>query len=821
MNTSASRCLTVLLALTCALTSTSVRGNPAEALEEAKSLGILKGMVSAEMIRPDLLLVTVDGGLVPGSALVKDRTELGLTAAQLQKPEAFVVRAEGVEGFADGVKPVAVHRSTREWFNSKNPEEMWPLVSQGPLVQHDFYLKLPRPLVSGHDYTVEVDSDAIPSEATRSLKLAYDAEKTPTRAIKINQVGHAASAAQRFAYLGWWAGDGGTVDFGDMKTFRVIEDKSGRTVKEGEIKLRRKGHALSGEDVYEMDISDLGPGAYRIVVPGFASSDRFTVGGDPVFETFYQVARVFFHQRCGQELKEPWTAFPKPAAFSVMLESGHEPPGPNNLQEIGRKPVAITGEKGKAIHEEHWKPVVYTPYEGEKSKEMVGGYHDAADYDTFTYHLPATYQLVSVYELYPEAFNDAQLNIPESGNNIPDVLDEAVWALSWYADNQLPGGAVPLGRINLCDSRGQQIEGGKNAPMPPYGIIPPSMDSTPTFAAVAAQVSRVLRPHDAKEADRLLDAAKKAFAYAKDRSVEQIHAEHSTKEVPLVLERDANGKPKNQGLYEARLVLAAAELLRATKDPAYNEYIVQNKKAVNNWQDFELPLWAYTQADPALADPTLQAEFRDMLINDRNWGAEVKAERTFAGAYRMANGDQNWVGWGRAQGINQAPILIYAHALTGDQKFLDAVALNADWHSGANPIGQTFLTSMGVRPPNRPEIAFYLYGDRSNMELFGNAAMGFPIYGFGPPVSTYPANPEDKANNPWPLWRSWRDVWGNWAEIYSEFTIHQTVGPAAMTYAYLYAHDLKKGAVSPEAKPQHPLGNREPLNIRESGAPDG
>lgn len=49
------------------------------------------------------------------------------------------------------------------------------------------------------------------------------------------------------------------------------------------------------------------------------------------------------------------------------------------------------------------------------------------------------------------------------------------------------------------------------------------MKSTPMFAAVAVQVSRLIRPYDAAQADRLLDAAKRAFDLAEKRAIHGLH----------------------------------------------------------------------------------------------------------------------------------------------------------------------------------------------------------------------------------------------------------------------------------------------------------
>ena len=164
--------------------------------------------------------------------------------------------------------------------------------------------------------------------------------------------------------------------------------------------LRKSDDTLSGEDVYQLDISTLPPGRYHIRVPGLGRSDSFAVGGDAIRELYYHANRAFFHQRCGQELRAPWSDFAKPACHTEVYESGH-----------------VVGAAN------------YTPQPDEAKRSFRGGYHDAADFDVFTYHLRSTAQVLSAYEFAPECFKDNDLNLPESGNGIPDLLDEADWAL--------------------------------------------------------------------------------------------------------------------------------------------------------------------------------------------------------------------------------------------------------------------------------------------------------------------------------------------------------------------------------------------------------
>ena len=65
--------------------------------------------------------------------------------------------------------------------------------------------------------------------------MAYDERVTITPALKVNQVAYSSLGRRRYAYLGWWAGDAGKVDFADFKKFQAIEEPSREVVLEGEL----------------------------------------------------------------------------------------------------------------------------------------------------------------------------------------------------------------------------------------------------------------------------------------------------------------------------------------------------------------------------------------------------------------------------------------------------------------------------------------------------------------------------------------------------------------------------------------------------------
>jgi len=430
-----------------------------KAWDMAAKEGWIQGIRHGDLIRPDLLSVTIDGGVVDA---LDPGNKAGIAAlgdpADFQKPQAFSISSPTDPNYRQAMHPEDVGRSSYEGRNCMNPKTMWPLYVH-TIHWHDFFLYLPRPMKSGHTYIVKVETDK--KRAARfkcRWRIDYDDKKTTTKVIKINQVAYSAVANRRYAYIGWWAGDRGKVKFSKLARFEVIDEKTGRSVHQGQVTLRQSDDVNSGEDVYQLDISSLKPGRYHICVFGFARSETFRVGGAGTHELYYHTMRAFFHQRCGQEFRKPWTWVRKPACHSELWESGNFVAGPG----------AIHHSPGNRNEHAHYKPVP-----NEKKKSFRGGYHDAADFDTFTYHLPATAQVLTAYELYPRAFGDGDLDLPESHNDVPDVLDEAEWGLSFYLDHQYRHPRRPEISWFLYEEPDRDMSGNTVKGITIYGIGPP------------------------------------------------------------------------------------------------------------------------------------------------------------------------------------------------------------------------------------------------------------------------------------------------------------------------------------------------------------
>jgi endoglucanase len=79
-----------------------------------------------------------------------------------------------------------------------------------------------------------------------------------------------------------------------------------------------------------------------------------------------------------------------------------------------------------------------------KIRDVSGGWFDAGDTNKYvTFAVQPVHQLLTAFGTNKTAFTDAY-TIPESGNGIPDVIDEVRWETNWLKKMQYPDGSFAL-----------------------------------------------------------------------------------------------------------------------------------------------------------------------------------------------------------------------------------------------------------------------------------------------------------------------------------------------------------------------------------------
>ena len=239
--------------------------------------------------------------------------------------------------------------------------------------------------------------------------------------------------------------------------------------------------ADSGDRVQTADLSSLSrSGTYVLEVPGVGRSFEFPIGPDVFARPLYLAMRSFYGQRCGTavDLGPEFPGYRYPACH---LDAAFHP---------------STGKTGPSTSAKGW--------------------HDAGDYGRYIVNSGITTgSLLWAYELFERRLAKLKLDIPESGNAVPDVLDEIRWNLDWMLSLQDEDGGVWhkqtserfIGFVMPQDDRATSyvIGIGKE----PYK----SSCATADFAAAMAIAGRVYRPHDPAYAEKTLDAAKRAWTW--------------------------------------------------------------------------------------------------------------------------------------------------------------------------------------------------------------------------------------------------------------------------------------------------------------------
>ena len=170
---------------------------------------------------------------------------------------------------------------------------------------------------------------------------------------------------------------------------------------------------------------------------------------------------------------------------------------------------------------------LYDGWTGGYTLDVTGGWYDAGDQGKYVVNGGiAVAQLLGLYERAlrtgtADALGDGSLRVPERGNGVPDVLDEARWELDWMLRMRVPAGERYAGLVHhkVSDERWVPLPMlPADDPQPRY-LHRPSTAATLNLAAVAAQGARLFAPHDEAFAALLRTAARDAYDAAQEHPV--------------------------------------------------------------------------------------------------------------------------------------------------------------------------------------------------------------------------------------------------------------------------------------------------------------
>ena len=307
--------------------------------------------------------------------------------------------------------------------------------------------------------------------------------------------------------------------------------------------------------------------------------------------------------------------------------------------------------------------------------------------------------LLWTWELFGPRLKAIRLNLPESGNSTPDILNEARWNLEWMLLMQDEDGGV---------WHKQTSERFAGFVMPEDDHLPSkvigtgqepykSTCATADLAAVAAIAARVYQPFDAKFAARNLQTARKAWIWA------GIYPSVSFKNPPGITTGEYGDTRCDD-----EILWAAAELWRTTGDKVYNEYFMGHYESYlqsldlltpEGWKDVgPMALWTYALGARIGSNSEVIADIRNHTLI----AARRTVERTRKNPYRVSLRAEDYVWGSNAVAANYGMRLLVANVLAADPIFVETALDNLHYLLGRNTFSISWVTQVGANPYHHP-----------------------------------------------------------------------------------------------------------------------
>ena len=445
----------------------------------------------------------------------------------------------------------------------------------------------------------------------------------------INQVGYAPELPKYVAVLG---SEPLTVKNGSGETVKVFDN------------IDLWFDPASGDKVSLLDLGDLPEGSYTLIQGEEKRS--ITVSKEPYRALMNGLVKGMYFQRCGIELEEKYAGV------------YHHPACHTAVQRLYSDPEVIV--------------------------DAHGGWHDAGDYGKYVGPgAVAAAHMIYAWYLYPKALMD-ELNIPESGNGVPDILNECRYELEWMMRMQREDGALyhKLTKKNFCSFRMPEDD------LEQEYLLPPSHCATAAYAACAALAARIYKPYDEAFSEKMLLSAEKAWQWLEQNP--EFIPWYNPDDVRTGEYGDEDGLDENYW--------AAAELYAST---GKEKYLTALKELMPH-VDVTSMGWANVGGLGSLSCffscSGLDEAFIGCLKKRFLRGADNALELKMLSGYGTANSPNNYI-WGSILPImGNGMILLAAYKLTGDKAYRDAALNQLDYMLGVNALDISFVTGFGEKP---------------------------------------------------------------------------------------------------------------------------
>ena len=739
------------------------------------------GSAQLRIIKPDLLELSLVTTKAPPPARV---TQWNFVAANFQYllplPARFLVMADGV--------PVPV-----ESVGFKRRPIYAAFKQRDLRIGNQLYLKLSRSLAEGQQVAVTNPDGTLWSSTNVQYEATLDAKQF-SPAIHVNQNGYMPGSSKK-AMVGYFLGTMGELEVPHARGFKLIEPGTGNVVHEGALSSRSDvGYSFTPspyQRVYEADFSSFNKsGQYKLYVPDLGTSYPFVIDEGVAALYARSYALGIYHQRCGAENALPYTRH----THDVCHEAAAEVPN-NSFTAVNTALASFTADYKNNTR--HTAPQLKTvgaslyPFVTTGRIDVSGGHHDAGDYSKYTINSAQfVHSLIFAIDNYPGVAALDNLGVPESGDGISDLLQEAKWETDFLAKMQDADGGFyflvyPRNRSyedNVLPDRGD-----------PQVVFPKTTAATAAAVAALAQAasSPSFKQAYPQAAAEYLAKARKGWEF-----LQNAFALHG---------RDgAYQKINHYGdhfMHDDEIIWAATELFLATGersfenelltkfDPASQEILAQGW--IRLWEGYGAAIRSYVFAarsgrvQAGVLNTGFLAKCEAQLLAAAAEQVRFSRQTAYGSSFPDPDKSIHTAGWFFS--LNQTFDLPAADQLQPAPERNETILFNLNYEGGCNPVNVSFLTGLGYKR-QREMVHQYAINDRRTLPPSG-LPLGNIQRGFQADLSLYPNElpalsfPYDYAvSAPYAPY----DVWGDVYNVTTEFVNPQQARSLAVA-AYLTA----------------------------------
>ncbi|MBI3885758.1 MAG: glycoside hydrolase family 9 protein [Opitutae bacterium] len=674
-------------------------------------------------------------------------------------------------------------------------------------LESSLYLKLAAPVPDGATVVVTNPDGSLWPAAMLFKAAAHPLRYSP--AIHVNQEGYVPAFAKK-ASVGYYLGNLGELDVPAAAGFQIVDAATGNVVFNGALTARPDtGWTYSPtpyQKVYEADFSPLTtPGRYYLTVPGLGASVPFKIDEGIAMEFARTYALGLYHQRCGAANAMPYTRFvhdachlspaavPSPASsygFTWTTVAAYANNlNPNNPAQIA---PALTSESAQLY-----------PFVNQGTVDVSGGHHDAGDYSKYTINSASlVHELMFAVDSVPGVAALDNLGLPESGDGISDVLQEAKWEADFLAKMQDADG----GFYFLVYPMNREYESNVTPDQGDVQVVWPK--NTAASAAATAALAEIASSPRFKAAYPVQAAAYLAKAKLGWQFLSNAIAKYG--------KAGAYQKITHYGddfTHDDELAWAAAAMFAATGDQTIHA-------TLKSWFDPSNPanwrwgwwhgymgfgnaerIYAFAATSGRLAasalDSAYLAKCQAEIIAAGDDSTTWSGQSAYGTSFPLESKRVQSAGWYFSG--TQAFDITAASALTAKPGYTDAILRNLNYEGGNNPLNLSYVTGLGQK--RQHEIVHqYAQNDRRDLPPsgipLGNLQTG-PVYTatYGTALASLVFPSDSAGSSPFPFYDRWSDTFN----VTTEF-VHLDTARSLVAYAALAAQtSLKTQAWKPTA----------------------